>query len=100
MIAAFPNHNIKVTGHNARYTKQTIGLQFIVNRSQVEPGFRLDRTESNDRHVPVHDALLPGDAARTRYHGNGSVPEPDRHTAVAPPPGPLDWLRRRRGRVV
>ncbi len=45
-----PNHYIKVTGYNARYTKQTIGLLYG-QRPKVEPGFRLDRTETNDRHI-------------------------------------------------
>ena len=76
---AYPNHYIKVTGYNARYTKQTIGLAFIVNRPKVEPGFRLDRTETNDHHI---EYTLHSYAAEvphgTRYQSeNGKGPEPD-----------------------
>ena len=46
---AYPNHYVRVTLYNPHLTKQTIGLQFIVNRPANEPGFRLDRQESNDR---------------------------------------------------
>jgi ribulose-bisphosphate carboxylase small chain len=48
---AYPNHYIKVNGYNRQYTKQTTALSFIVNRPAEEPGFRLDRTELNDRHI-------------------------------------------------
>jgi len=47
----FPNQYIKVNGYNRKYTKQTTALSFIVNRPKQEPGFRLDRQESNDRVV-------------------------------------------------
>jgi hypothetical protein len=75
---AYPDHDIKVNGYSARYTKETIGLSFIVNRPNTQPGFRLDRTEANDRHIndTMHSyaAEQPRDA---RYQGNGSGPEPD-----------------------
>jgi ribulose-bisphosphate carboxylase small chain len=48
---AFPNHYIRVTLYNPHLTKQTTGLQFLVNRPPHEPGYRLNRTESNDRHI-------------------------------------------------
>jgi ribulose-bisphosphate carboxylase small chain len=48
---AFPNRYIRVTLYNPKLTKQTTGLQFIVNRPSHEPGFRLDRQESSDRVV-------------------------------------------------
>jgi len=48
---AYPNQYIKVNAYNARYTKQTTALSFLVNRPADEPGFRLNRTESNDRHI-------------------------------------------------
>lgn len=75
---AFPNRYIKVTCYNAKYTKQTTALAFIVNRPEVEPGFRLDRTESNDRHILY---TLHSYAAETphgtRYESNGSGSDPD-----------------------
>ncbi len=75
---AYPNHYIKVNGYNARYTKQTVGLSFIVHWPKVEPGSRLDRTEQNDRHIAY--TLHPyaaDDAHGTRYQGTGSGPQPD-----------------------
>jgi ribulose-bisphosphate carboxylase small chain len=76
---AFPNHYIKVNGYNARYTKQTLGLSFIVNRPKTEPGFRLDRTESNDRHVLYTMHSYAAETPHgTRYQdSNGKGPEPD-----------------------
>ena len=46
---AFPEHYIKLVAYDASYTRQTTALSFIVARPANEPGFRLDRTESNDR---------------------------------------------------
>ena len=61
-----------MNGYNARYTKQTTALSFIVNRPAEEPGFRLDRTELNDRHIAY---TLHSYAAETphgeRYESNG-----------------------------
>jgi len=76
---AYPNHYIRVTLYNPHLTKQTIGLQFIVNRPANEPGFRLDRQESNDRVIrytlrpyaveqPHGDRYQEG--AYPDYHGN------------------------------
>jgi ribulose-bisphosphate carboxylase small chain len=75
---AYPKHYIKVNGYNARYTKQTIGLSFMVNRPETEPGFRLDRTELNDRHIAYTMHSYAAEVPHgTRYQGNGSGPEPD-----------------------
>ena len=77
---AFPNHYIKVNAYNARYTKQTTALSFIVNRPAVEPGFRLDRTESNDRHIfyTLHSyAAETPHGTRYQPSENGKGPEPD-----------------------
>jgi len=76
---AYPNHYVRVTLYNPHLTKQTIGLQFIVNRPANEPGFRLDRQESNDRVIrytlqpyavekPHGDRYQEG--AYPDYHGN------------------------------
>jgi ribulose-bisphosphate carboxylase small chain len=76
---AYPNQYIRVTLYNPKLTKQTIGLQFIVNRPANEPGFRLDRQESNDRVIrytmrpyaveqPHGDRYAEG--AYGDYHGN------------------------------
>ena len=47
----FPNRYIKVNGYDRRYRRQTTALSFIVNRPAEEPGFRLERQESEDRVV-------------------------------------------------
>jgi len=47
----FPNHYIKVNGYDRRLGRQTIALSFMVNRPKEEPGFHVERTEDNDRHI-------------------------------------------------
>ena len=75
---AYPNHYIRVTLYNPKLTKQTIALQFIVNRPANEPGFDLVRQETNDR--VIRYTLRPyatekahgeryGDSV-SGYHGN------------------------------
>ena len=48
---AFPNSYIKVSLYNPKLTKQTIALQFIVQRPPHEPGFRLVRQDAADRQI-------------------------------------------------
>ena len=48
---AHPDHYVRVNGYDSRLGRQTIGLSFIVNRPQHEPGFRLERQEGSDRRV-------------------------------------------------
>ena len=75
---AFPNHYVKVNAYNARYTKQTTALSFIVQRPKTEPGFRLERTETTDRRVQYNmHPYAADDAHGTRYQSNGKGPEPD-----------------------
>ena len=45
----FPDHFVKVIAYDARYTRQTTALAFIVNRPRQEPRFRLERTDGHDR---------------------------------------------------
>lgn len=75
---AYPNHYIRVTLYNPKLTKQTIGLQFIVQRPANEPGFDLVRQETNDRVIRytlrpyAHDkphGERYGDSVSS-YHGN------------------------------
>ena len=47
----FPDHYVKVIAYDARYTRQTTALAFIVNRPADEPGFRLERTDGPDRTI-------------------------------------------------
>ena len=48
---AFPNSYIRLSLYNAKLTKQTTALQFVVHRPRFEPGFRLERQEAQDRIV-------------------------------------------------
>lgn len=64
---AFPNHYVKVSLYNPKLTKQTIGLQFMVQRPAHEPGFRLVRSESNDRTIQY---TLESYAAVAAPHGD------------------------------
>ena len=48
---AYPNHYIKVTAYDPRHCRQTTAFDVIVNRPAEEPGFQLERTETNDRHI-------------------------------------------------
>ncbi|MGI9032788.1 MAG: ribulose bisphosphate carboxylase small subunit [Acidimicrobiales bacterium] len=75
---AYPNHYARINAYDPRHGRRTIALQFMVNRPKVEPGFRLDRTETADRrmHYTLHSyaAEQPHGA---RYQDNGKGPEPD-----------------------
>lgn len=48
---ANPGRYIKVNGYDRSKGRQTTALSFIVQRPAVEPGFRLERQEANDRVV-------------------------------------------------
>ncbi|MGH9190696.1 MAG: ribulose bisphosphate carboxylase small subunit [Acidimicrobiales bacterium] len=70
---AYPNLYVKVNAYDARLTKQTTALSFIVNRPEEEPGFRLDRTETNDRHVEYTLHSYAADKPHgERYLSNGT----------------------------
>lgn len=47
--SAHPKKYVKINAFDARRGWETIRLSFIVNRPAVEPGFRLQRTESAGR---------------------------------------------------
>jgi len=73
-----PKHYIKVNGYNPRYTKQTSVCRSSSTGPRWEPGFRLDRTELNDRHIAYTMHSYAAETPHgTRYQGNGSGPEPD-----------------------
>ena len=48
---AFPDHYIKVNGYDRTKGRQTTMLSFIVYRPKVEPGFSVERTETQDRRI-------------------------------------------------
>lgn len=70
--AAFPNHYIRVSLYNTKLTKQTTALQFLVNRPQHEPGFRLERQESTNR--VIRYSLTPYAASRPHGERYGDDP--------------------------
>jgi ribulose-bisphosphate carboxylase small chain len=45
----FPDHYVKLIAYDARYTRQTTALAFMVNRPAEEPRFTLERTDGPDR---------------------------------------------------
>ncbi|MEX2291507.1 MAG: ribulose bisphosphate carboxylase small subunit [Mycobacteriales bacterium] len=47
--ATFPNHYVRVLAYDASLGRQTTALSFLVQRPKHEPGFRLDRSESDGR---------------------------------------------------
>ncbi|MEN3276684.1 MAG: ribulose-bisphosphate carboxylase small chain [Massilia sp.] len=49
--ATFPNHYIRLTAFDSSAGTESIVMAFIVNRPQVEPGFRLMRHEVEGRTV-------------------------------------------------
>jgi ribulose-bisphosphate carboxylase small chain len=46
---AHPEHYVKLNAYDASLGRQTTALSFIVGRPTHEPGFRLMRSEGNDR---------------------------------------------------
>ncbi|MHB1533849.1 MAG: ribulose bisphosphate carboxylase small subunit [Acidimicrobiales bacterium] len=69
---AFPNQYVKVVAYDPRAHRQTTGLDFIVNRPAEEPGFRLERTETNDRHLQYHMHSYASEKPHgERYQSNG-----------------------------
>jgi ribulose-bisphosphate carboxylase small chain len=48
---AHPEIYVKVVAYDRSLGRQTSAMSFIVNRPVHEPGFRLERTETNDRHI-------------------------------------------------
>ena len=45
----FPNHYIRLMAFDSTRGTESIAMSFIVNRPPGEPGFRLDRQETNGR---------------------------------------------------
>jgi ribulose-bisphosphate carboxylase small chain len=71
---AFPNHYVKLIAYDPTYTRQTTALAIMVNRPQVETGFRLDRIQGPGRvnsYRLVADERAATLEARGIYVGNG-----------------------------
>jgi ribulose-bisphosphate carboxylase small chain len=69
---AYPNRYIRVTLYNPKLTKMTIGLQFLVNRPAVEPGFSLIRQEANDRVIRYTLHSYAAEKPHGERYSNGS----------------------------
>jgi len=66
----YQNHYIRVTLYDTARGRQTTGLQFIVNRPENEPGFRLQRQETHDRVIRYSLESYAADAPHgSRYNG-------------------------------
>ena len=52
----FPSYYIRVTAFDSTKGWESPRMSYIVNRPKVEPGFRIDRTESDGRnqHYSIH----------------------------------------------
>jgi ribulose-bisphosphate carboxylase small chain len=48
---AHPDHYVKLNAYDPSLGRQTTALSFIVGRPAGEPGYRLNRTDGNDRVV-------------------------------------------------
>jgi ribulose-bisphosphate carboxylase small chain len=48
---ASPNKYVRVNAYDSTLGRQTTALQYIVQRPENEPGFRLERQESHDRQL-------------------------------------------------
>ena len=70
---AFGRRYIRVSLYDARLTRQTVALQFIVNRPADEPGFRLERQEVNDRVVRYTLHSYATDRPSGKRYGEGDV---------------------------
>jgi ribulose-bisphosphate carboxylase small chain len=73
---AHPDHYIKVIAYDSSLGRQTTALSFIVARPRLEPGFRLDRTESHDRVISyqLHSYATEQPEGMRYGHQNGSAP--------------------------
>lgn len=72
----YPNHYIRVTAYDASYGRQTMGLAFLVHRPAEEPGFRMVRTELNDRRIAytLQPYATQDHPEGERYSRNGGGP--------------------------
>jgi ribulose-bisphosphate carboxylase small chain len=69
---AHPEKYIRLNAYDARLGRQTTALQFIVNRPQEEPGFRLERQESHDRAIRYTLHPYAAEQPHGQRYGNGN----------------------------
>jgi ribulose-bisphosphate carboxylase small chain len=67
------NLYVKVVAYDRSLGRQTSAMSFIVNRPEVEPGFRLERQESHDRVIryTIHSYAGLSTPQGQRYGGGG-----------------------------
>ena len=63
------NLYVKVVAYDRQLGRQTSAMSFIVNRPAVEPGFRLERQETNDRVIryTIHSYAVESGPVGSRY---------------------------------
>lgn len=71
---AFPNQYVKVVCYDRRLGVQTSRLAFIVNRPEEEPGYRLQRTEVNDRVIDYTIHPYATDMPAGQRYGAEGIP--------------------------
>jgi ribulose-bisphosphate carboxylase small chain len=70
--AARPQHYIKVNAFDSVRTFETMRLSFIVNRPDVEPGFRLNRQDVHGRVQRYSLSSYAGDRPSGERYGPAS----------------------------
>jgi ribulose-bisphosphate carboxylase small chain len=71
---AFPNQYVKVVCYDRGLGTQTSRLAFIVNRPEEEPGYRLERTEVNDRVINYTIHPYASDMPAGQRYGAEGIP--------------------------
>lgn len=71
---AYPNMYVKLIAYDASLGRQTTALSFIVGRPADEPGYRLDRTDDNDRVVRYRVHAYATDKPSGSRYQNGATP--------------------------
>lgn len=66
---ALPQSYIKVVAYDRSLGRQTSALSFIVNRPDVEPGFRLERRQKADRQIDYQLHAYATDQPPGRRYG-------------------------------
>ncbi len=67
---------VKVIAYDASLGRQTTALSFIVGRPPLEPGFRLDRSDTHDRvqRYALHAYAVDKPAGHRYASANGKQP--------------------------
>jgi ribulose-bisphosphate carboxylase small chain len=68
------NLYVKVVAYDRSLGRQTSAMSFIVNRPEIEPGFRLERQEERDRVIRYTLSSYATEQPKgSRYTSNGSA---------------------------